>query len=190
MTSLQTPVLRKRLAPLEEPPSPNSGLYWICLKLRKFELKLLVFHENYAHITALRLPTYAPKVIARSIPRQFQYACSDVTVAVTLSGKSTHISMISNSVIHLQSYINTTITDIAKNSEPISPVTPRDDVSASSTDIVASNDSVSQCFKGVSWCFTSGSWSFTSGSWCFTMHHYVLHVFHDVLPCLTMFYDV
>ena len=38
-------------------------------------------------------------------------------------GKSTHISMISNSVTHLRSYTNS---DIAVNSAPISPVTPRD----------------------------------------------------------------
>ena len=41
-------------------------------------------------------------------------------------GKSTHISMISNSVRHLQSYTNSAIADIAVNSAPISPVTPRD----------------------------------------------------------------
>ena len=41
-------------------------------------------------------------------------------------GKSTHISMISNSVTHLRSYTNSAIADIAGNSAPISPVTPRD----------------------------------------------------------------
>ena len=39
------------------------------------------------------------------------------------SGKSTHISVISNSVTHLRSYTNTAIADIAKNSAPISMVT-------------------------------------------------------------------
>ena len=38
-------------------------------------------------------------------------------------GKSTHISMISNSVTHLRSYTNSAI---AGNSAPVSPVTPRD----------------------------------------------------------------
>ena len=38
-------------------------------------------------------------------------------------GKSTHISMISNSVAHLRSYTNSAI---AGNSASISPVTPRD----------------------------------------------------------------
>ena len=75
--------------------------------------------------------------------------------------------MISNSVTHLQSYTNTAI---AKNSTPISPVTlqlrPIADVSALSADIVALNDK------------------------CFIMFHIVLRVFHDVLLCLTMFYDV
>ena len=41
-------------------------------------------------------------------------------------GKSSHISMISNSVTHLRSYTNSAIADIAVNSSPISPVTPRD----------------------------------------------------------------
>ena len=41
-------------------------------------------------------------------------------------GKSTHISMISNSVAHLRSHNNSAIADIAGNSAPISPVTPRD----------------------------------------------------------------
>ena len=31
-----------------QPPSHNSGLYWICLKLCGFWLKLLLFHETYA----------------------------------------------------------------------------------------------------------------------------------------------
>ena len=64
-------------------------------------------------------------------------------------GKSTHISMISNSVAHLQSYTNSAI---GGNSTPTLPLTPRDrrtiaarpapsaDVSASSAQIVASND--------------------------------------------------
>ena len=43
-----------------------------------------------------------------------------------LFGKSTHISMISNSVTHLRSYANSAIADITENSAPISPLTPRD----------------------------------------------------------------
>ena len=52
----------------------------------------------------------------------------DVATIVLASrfGKSTHISMISNSVTHLRSYANSAIADIAENSAPISPVTPRD----------------------------------------------------------------
>ena len=45
------------------------------------------------------------------------------TMALGRFGKSTHISMISNSVTHLWSYSNSAI---AGNSEPISLVTPRD----------------------------------------------------------------
>ena len=43
-----------------------------------------------------------------------------------LFGKSTHISMISNSVTQLRSYANSAIADIAENSAPVSPLTPRD----------------------------------------------------------------
>ena len=74
------------------------------------------------------------------------------------SGKSTHISKISNSVTHLQSYTNTAI---AKNSTPISPVTPCDrdvaapsaDVSSSSVNIVASNDECLMMFHNAFKCF-------------------------------------
>ena len=66
-------------------------------------------------------------------------------------GKSTHISMISNSVTHLQSYNNSAIEDIARVSAPSSDVsTPSADLSASSADIVASNGECSS----VLWCFT------------------------------------
>ena len=67
-------------------------------------------------------------------------------IAAPRFGKSTYISMINNSVIPLQSYTNFAIADIAGNSTPILPVTPRDhcrrrdEVCASSADIVTSND--------------------------------------------------
>ena len=54
-----------------------------------------------------------------------------ITSQVCKFGKSTHISMISNSVTHLQSYTNTAIADIARNfaRAPISlrraPMSPR-----------------------------------------------------------------
>ena len=112
-------------------------------------------------------------------------------------GKSIHISMISNSVTHLRSYTNSAIADIAGNSAR-SQTTPRDNVSASSTDIVALNDlraiadvaapnadvsassadivaSNDDCFMmfhnvlSVSWCFTSGSRCFTCVLLYFTM---------------------
>ena len=110
-------------------------------------------------------------------------------------GKSTHISMISNSVTHLRSYTNSAIAFIAGNSASISPVTPCDcqrlrnerrrlciERRYRHIEWRVFHD-VSQCFKSVWWCFTSGSR-------CFTMYHNVLLVFHDVLLCLTMFYDV
>ena len=77
-------------------------------------------------------------------------------------GKSTHISMISNSVTHLRSYTNSAIADIvALNdlraiADVAAPNADADD-SASSADIVASNDE------------------------CFVMFYNVLRVFHDVL---------
>ena len=61
--------------------------------------------------------------------RSTAYSSSSVSVFIEASGrfgKSTHISMISNSVTHLRSYTNSAIADIAGNSAPISPVTPRD----------------------------------------------------------------
>ena len=112
-------------------------------------------------------------------------------------GKSTHMSVISNSVAHLRSYTNSAIADIAGNSALISPVTPRDRRAERRRLRIERRrlrierryrriewrvfHDVSQYFKSVSWCFTSGSR-------CFTLYHNVLHVFHDVLICLTMFY--
>ena len=122
------------------------------------------------------------------------------------SGKSTLISLISNSVTHLRSYTNTAIAD---NSAPI---TPRDrrrlrierryrriewplrdrrlrrakrrrlriDRRYRRIEWRVFHD-VSHCFKSVS-CFTHGSWCFTSGSRCFTMYHNV--------SCFTMFNNV
>ena len=106
-------------------------------------------------------------------------------------GKRTHISMISNSVTHMWSYTNSAIGDIAGNSTLISPETMRERRYCHIEWRVFRD--VSQCFKrwfqnvlSVSWCFTSGSRCL----WRFTMYHNVLKVFHDVLLCLTMFYDV
>ena len=56
-------------------------------------------------------------------------------------GKSTHISMICNSVTHLRSYTNSAIADIAENSSLISPEIPHErrycpaDIAAPSADI-------------------------------------------------------
>ena len=79
--------------------------------------------------------------------------------------------MISNSATHLRSYTNSAIANIARNSAPISPVTPRDrrrsraerrrsraerrlrssdDVSASSDDVSALSDDVSALSDDVS----------------------------------------
>ena len=121
--------------------------------------------------------------------------------------------MISNSVTHLRSYTNSAITDIAANSAPISPVTPRDrraerqrlrikrrclpmipssaDVSAWSADIIALNDKCFMMFHNVLRVFRDVLLVVhDSGSRCFTMYHNVLQLFHNVLLCLTMFYDL
>ena len=133
----------------------------------------------------------------RSLRRRRPFLRSYCRSLLRRSGKSTHISMISNSVTHLRSYNNTAIADIAENSAPISPVTPRDrrclriECQYRRIEWRVFHD-VSQCFKSVSWCFTSGSWCFTSGSWCFTSGSRcitMVYMFHDVLLCLTMFYN-
>ena len=86
------------------------------------------------------------------------------------SGKSTHISMISNSVTHLRSYTNTTIADIAGNSAQAPILTEsrylRIECQYRCIEWRMFHD-ISQCFKSLS-CFTSGSLCFTSGSLCFT----------------------
>ena len=106
------------------------------------------------------------------------------------SRKSTHISMISNSGTHLQSYTNTAIADITKNSVPILLVTPHDrraNVSASSADIVAMNDECFMMFHNVLRVFYN----------VLLVVHDVLLVVHDISQCFTcvswcftMFYDV
>ena len=104
--------------------------------------------------------------------------------------------MISNSVIHLQSYTNSAIADISAQISPETLILPRHvsaliadiavpsaDVSTSTADIVALSgecSSVLWCFTSCSWCFTTFhdvSQCFTSVSWCFTM-------FNNVLWCL------
>ena len=102
-------------------------------------------------------------------------------------GKSTYISMISNSVTYPRSYTNSTIADTAGNSVPISPrrrlriehryrciecprviadvAAPNADVFTSSAGIVAWND---LCLS-VSWCITSGSLCITMFYMCFMM---------------------
>ena len=112
----------------------------------------------------------------------------DFEESASLFGKSTHISMISNSVTHLQSYTNSAI---AGNSVPISPclaqMSPRRAPMSPYRALISSHRmasvrvfcDVSQCFKSVSWCFTSGSRCFMT--------------FHDVkmcYKCFMMFYDV
>ena len=96
--------------------------------------------------------------------------------------KSTHISMISNSVTHLWSYTNSAI---AGSSAAISPETPRELQYCHAEHPCLCTEcryrriewrvfrDVSQFLKSVSWCFTSGSRCFTNVSW-----------FYYVLWCL------
>ena len=46
------------------------------------------FHENYAHIKAPKLRTYAPKVRACSLPSQFQYGTTSHIISRWLSAGS------------------------------------------------------------------------------------------------------
>ena len=93
-------------------------------------------------------------------------------------------SMISNSVTHLRSYTNKAITNIAKNSVPISPITPherrcqRAEVSAQRADIVAWNDQCSKMFHNVLRVFHN----------VLLVVHDDLVVVHNVSRCITMFY--
>ena len=124
-------------------------------------------------------------------------------------GKSTHISMISNSVTHLRSYRNT---GSAKNSVRLAtsprraqtfphwaPTSPhRAPISSYQMTSTRSPTSPHQApisshrMMSVSWCFTcfnSVSRCFTSGSWCFTRVHDVSR-FTCVSWCFTMFNNI
>ena len=111
-------------------------------------------------------------------------------------GKSTHIPMISNSVIPAELYQlrnrryrrKLPWASILPWRAPMcsrrAPIFPRHaPVSLHRATHWMANVRV---FCDVSQCFKSGSWCFMT----FYMYHDVLQVFHDVLPCLTMFYDV
>ena len=81
-------------------------------------------------IPLLKCKSKDPADVNNYMPIAITTALSKVLEQVLLSrlarfGKSTHNSMISNSVAH-RSYTNSAIADIAKNSAQISPVTPRD----------------------------------------------------------------
>ena len=82
-------------------------------------------------------------------------------------GRSTHISMISNSVTHLRSYTNSAITG---NSAPISPVT-----------LHNRRLCIERRYRRIEWRAFHN---------VLRMFHDVLLVVHDVLRCITMFYDV
>ena len=95
-------------------------------------------------------------------------------------GKSTHIYMISNSVTHLQSYMNSAIADITRNSTRV-PIS------------LHRMATVLWCFTMFEECFImfhnvlSISWCLTSGSRCFTTFHDVSEWFTNVSWCFTMF---
>ena len=119
----------------------------------------------------------------------------------TLFGKSTHISMISNSVTHLRSYANSAIADIAENSAPISPWTPRDRRHHSAyrrhRRAKRRRLRIERRYRRIEWwvfkCFVmfhnvlSVSWCFTSGSRCITMFYMCFTMFY---MCFMMFYYV
>ena len=93
-------------------------------------------------------------------------------------GKSTHISMISDSVTDLRSYDNSAIAGNSTRALICRCLHIESRYCHIEWRVFCY---VSQCFKSVSY--------FTTGSRCFrrlTMYH-VLQVFHDVLLCFTMF---
>ena len=116
-------------------------------------------------------------------------------------GKSTHIYMISNSVTHLRSYMNSAIADITRNSTrvPISlhraPMSPRQAPMSPHWVPISLHRmaTVLWCFTMFEECFImfhnvlSVSWCFTSGSRCFTTFHDVSEWFTSVSWCFTMF---
>ena len=108
------------------------------------------------------------------------------------SGKSTNISMISNSVTHLRSYIKTAIAHIDGNSAraPISqrqaPMSPRQELMSPHRGPMSLHRApiLSHWMASVSWCFKSVSWYFTSDS-CLTGGS---RCFMCVSRCITIFY--
>ena len=116
-------------------------------------------------------------------------------------GKSTHISIISNSVTHLRSYTNSATADIAGNSVPIlpaTPVTPRDRRAE------RRRFRIERRYRSIKWprnirrrCpkrrrlyierrYLRIEWQVFHN--VLRVFHDVLLVFHDVLWCITMFY--
>ena len=105
-------------------------------------------------------------------------------------GKSTLISMISNSVTHLLLYQFRNCR-YCRKPIPQSPPLPRQAQMSPHRALtslhrvpISSHRVMSVWVFHVSECFKSVSWCLASGSRCFTMYHNVLHVFHDVLLCL------
>ena len=95
------------------------------------------------------------------------------------------ISMISNSVTHLQSYTNSAIADIAWNSAPTSPETWRERRCLRIERRYCNIKwrvfcDASQCFKSLSWCFTGVHDVLR----CFSMYHVLL--FNNILRCLAI----
>ena len=96
----------------------------------------------------------------------------------TRFGKSTHISMISNSVTHLQSYANSKITDVARNSAPILPETPRKCQCRHAELRYRLAEGRCLCrYHRIEWRVFK----------CFVMFHNVLIVFHDGSQCFKCF---
>ena len=93
----------------------------LCLLLVLYVLVPSIHYFFYL-TTALLKSDLFPALKSILLP-QFSSYRHRTGFIVNRFGKSTHISMISNSVTHLRSYTNSAI---AGNSAPISPVTPRD----------------------------------------------------------------
>ena len=99
----------------------TSDRYTIILsEIKKIILEFLLEKEIILHWVKSHVGSVGNEIADKSANEGHHINCT------VRFGKSTHISIISNSVTHLRSYTNSAIADIARNSAPISPVTPLD----------------------------------------------------------------
>ena len=94
----------------------------VSINLSDIIIKTITKAHRVSHHATLRTLEYSRMFLCISSCQRCHHIYANVHGS--LSGKSTHICMVSNSVTHLRSYTNSTIADIAGNSEPMSLETP------------------------------------------------------------------